>query len=105
MNVAVELENKRKASTENEQDLGAKASKIFKDAGEFFDQVSTNNIELAEAEEEVVIEKEIIRKKRRKIKEEKEEQASSQTELPETANFISSEEVDDSLVNNLLISR
>ena len=81
----VEVENKRKVSTESDQNVGASARKIFKDAGEFFDQVSSNNIELAEAEEEIVIEKEIIRKKRRKIKQEKEEQTSTQTESEEKA--------------------
>ena len=68
MNVGAD--NKRKSPTEPDQDVGVRASKVFKDDGEFFDQVSTNNIELAEAEEEVVIEKEIIRNKSKNIKQE-----------------------------------
>ena len=103
-NMNVGADNKRKLPTEPDQDVGVRASKVFKDAGEFFDQVSTNNIELAEAEEEVVIEKEIIRNKSKNIKQESEEQTSPELGLSETNKVSSSEEVDDSLINNLLIS-
>ena len=97
-------QNKRKSPIDQDQNVGVRASKILKDTGQLLDQVSSNNVDLAEAEEEIVVEKEIIRKKYNDIKQEKQEPISSYTEPPETSNLNPSEEVDDSLINNLLIS-
>ena len=76
-----------------------RVAKIFKEASEFFDQDSTGDGDTAPPENEVVIQKEMIKQKYKNIKIEAVESVSEPT--PPQTN-LESEEVDDTLINQLI---